>query len=317
MVLVRGGGGRVARAGRPACCVMLPPALMSYREREEGGFLGGFPVGGCAGVAALFTSFSLSILGPSIPVVLAAAGSGSRSLAIPCSCMLACLGIPLALFVPSGLWFVLLVAVASSLVACGSRPLVSRGWAPFIPSLHPVRYSLIPLMFRSLVLAASFSSRVLRRRPRFLRRWRLPPALMAYGERLGGGFHGISSVDVLYLVLAVRPLSFSPRGDCCGRFGLVLLCHTLFVFPCVRGNTTLALFLPSGLRFVCLVAVVRSPAVCGSLPLVSRGFPSYHHFFPRRLPTRYALIPSSFRSAVLVASCSSRVLWRCPHFLQR
>ena len=69
---------------------MLPPALMAYREREEGGFLGGFPVGGCAGVAALFTSFSLSILGPSIPAVFAAAGSGSRSLAIPCSCMLAC-----------------------------------------------------------------------------------------------------------------------------------------------------------------------------------------------------------------------------------
>ena len=103
---------------------MLPPALMAYREREEVGFLGGFPVGGCAGVAALFTSFSLSILGPSIPVVFAAAGSGSRSLAIPCSCMLACVGIPLALVVPSGLWFVCLVAVASSLVAYGSHPSV-------------------------------------------------------------------------------------------------------------------------------------------------------------------------------------------------
>ena len=45
---------------------MLPPALMAYREREEGVFLGG-----CAGVAALFTSFSLSILGPSILVVFA------------------------------------------------------------------------------------------------------------------------------------------------------------------------------------------------------------------------------------------------------
>ena len=78
----------MARAGRPACCVMLPPAPMAYREREEGGFLGGFPVSGCAGVAALFTSFSLSIFGPSIPVVFAAAGSGSRSLAIPCSCCL-------------------------------------------------------------------------------------------------------------------------------------------------------------------------------------------------------------------------------------
>ena len=85
---------------------MLPPALMACREREEVGFLGSFPVGGCAGVAALFTSFSLSILGPSSTVVFAAAGSGSHSLAIPWSCMLACSGIPLALFVPSGLWFV-------------------------------------------------------------------------------------------------------------------------------------------------------------------------------------------------------------------
>ena len=47
------------------------------------------------------------------------------------------------------------------------------------------------------------------------------------------------------------------------------------------------------------------------------GFPSYHHFFPRGLPTRYALIPSLFRSAVLLASCSSCVLWWCPHFLRR
>ena len=65
---------------------MLPSALMAYREREEGGFPGSFPVSGCARVAALSTSFSLSILGPSIPVVFAAAGLGSHSLAIPCSC---------------------------------------------------------------------------------------------------------------------------------------------------------------------------------------------------------------------------------------
>ena len=136
MALVRGRGGRVARAAR-ACCVMLPPVLMAYEEREEGGFLGGFPVGGCAGVAALFTSFSLSILRPSITVPFAAAGSGSRSLAIPCSCMLACVGIPLALFGPSGLLFVCLVAVVCSLVVCGSRLSVSRGRAPFIPSLLP------------------------------------------------------------------------------------------------------------------------------------------------------------------------------------
>ena len=317
MVLVRGGGGGVARAGRPACCVMLPPALMAYREREEGGFLGGFPVGGCAGVAALFTSFSLSILGPSIPVVFAAAGSGSCSLAIPCSCMLACVSIPLALFVPLGVWFVCLVGVASSLVACGFRHSVSRGWAPFIPSLLHVRYSLIPHMCRSSVLAASCSSRVLWRRPHFLWCWRLPPALMAYGERVEGGFHGISPVSVVYFLLVVRPWSFYPPGDCCGGFGLVLPCHTFCVFACARGYTTLALFVPSGLPFVCLVALVCSPATCGSLPLVSRGFPSYHHFFPRGLPTRYALVPSLLRSAVLVAACSSCVLWRCPHVLGR
>ena len=252
---------------------MLPPVLMAYREREEGGFLGGLPVSGCAGVAALFTSFSLSILGPSIPVVFAAAGSGSRSPAIPCSCMFACVGIPLALYVPSGLWCVCLVAVVSSLVACGSCLSVSRGCAPFIPSLLPVRYSLIPLMFRSSVLAASCSSRVLLRRPHFLWRWRLPPALMAYGERVGGGFQGLSPVGVVCFVLVVPPWPFYPRGDCCGRFGLVLLCHTLFVFACALGHTTLALFVPSGLRFVCLVAMVCSLAACGSLAPVLRGFP--------------------------------------------
>ena len=134
---------------------------------------------------------------------------------------------------------------------------------------------------------------------------------------LGGGFHGISSVGVVYFVLVVRPWSFFPRGDCCGGLGLVLLCHTLFVCACARGHTTLALFVPSGLRFVCLVAMVCSAAACGSLFLVLRGFPSYHHFFPRGLPTRYALIPSLFRSAVLVASCSLCILWRCPHFLRR
>ena len=121
----------------------------------------------------------------------------------------------------------------------------------------------------------------------------------------------------MYFLLVLRPWSFYPRGYCCGGFGLLLLCHTLFVFACARGHTTLALFVPSGLRFVCLVAVVCSPAACGSLLSVSRGFPSYHHFCPRGLPTRYALIQSLFRSMVLVASCSSCVLWRCPHFLRR
>ena len=134
---------------------------------------------------------------------------------------------------------------------------------------------------------------------------------------MGGGLHGISSVGVVYFVFVVQPWSLYPRGDCCCGFGLVLLCHTLFVIACALGHTTLAVFVPSGLRFVCLVAVVCSPAACGSLPSVSRGFPSYHHFFPRGLPTSYALIPSLFRSAVFVASCSSCVLWWSPHFLRR
>ena len=86
-----------------------------------------------------------------------------------------------------------------------------------------------------------------------------------------------------------------------------------FAIPCLcllaRVGIPLLLFLCSrvcGLR-ARLVAVVCSLAACGSLPSVSRGFPSYHHFFPRGLPTRYALIPSLFRSAVLVASCSLAV----------
>ena len=52
-------------------------------------------------------SFSPSI-GPSFLVSFAAAGSG-RSM--PCLCLLARVGVPLALFVPSGLWFVCSVAV--------------------------------------------------------------------------------------------------------------------------------------------------------------------------------------------------------------
>ena len=141
---------------------MLPPAVIAYREREEGGFLGGFPVSGFAGVAALFTSFSLSILGPCIHVVFAPAGSGSRYLAIPCSCMLVCVGIPLALFAPSGLCFVCLVAVASSLVACGPRLLGARGWAPFIPyrffplGIPSYHSCSVPRCWRLLVLSVFF-----------------------------------------------------------------------------------------------------------------------------------------------------------------
>ena len=59
---------------------MLPPALIAYTEREEGGSLGGFPVGGCAGVAALFTSFSLSIPGSFYPRGVRGGGFG---LALP------------------------------------------------------------------------------------------------------------------------------------------------------------------------------------------------------------------------------------------
>ena len=49
-----------------------------------------------------------SVLGPSFVVSFAAAGLG---LSIPCLCLLARVGVPLALFVPSGLWFVCSVAV--------------------------------------------------------------------------------------------------------------------------------------------------------------------------------------------------------------
>ena len=78
----------------------------------------------------------------------------------------------------------------------------------------------------------------------------------------------------MYFVLVVRPWSFYLQGDCCGGFGLMLPRHTLLVFACARGHTTLAFFVPSGLRFVCLVAVVCSLAACGSLLSVSRGFNS-------------------------------------------
>ena len=51
----------------------------------------------------------------------------------------------------------------------------------------------------------------------------------------------------------------------------------------------------------------------GGVRLPSLGFvgcPSYHHFFPHGLPIRYYLIPSMSPSAVLVACCSSCVLWQ-------
>ena len=48
--------------------------------------------------SALCTSCSFSVLGPSIPVAIAAVGSGSCCFAIPCLCLLARVGIPLLLF---------------------------------------------------------------------------------------------------------------------------------------------------------------------------------------------------------------------------
>ena len=276
---------------------MLPPVLMAYREKEVGGFLGGFLFGGCAGVAALFTSFSLSILGPSIPVAFAAAvraRAPSPYLARVCLrvwayrllflCPRAC-GLCVWWRWCAHRWRVAPV----SRFRGGGRPSYHR----FFPHGLPVNYSLIPLMFRSSLLPASCSSRVLWRCPHFLRRWRLPPALMAYGERSGGWFiwrflgrrvrwFG----GVVYFLLVVRPWSFHVDGDCCGGFGLVLPRHTLLVFACTRGHTTLALFVPSGLWFVCFVAVVCSPAACGSLLSVSREFPSYQHFFSLGLPIR-------------------------------
>ena len=180
-------------------------------------------------------------------------------------------------------------------------------------------------MFRSSVLAGSCSSCVLWRCPHFLRRWWPPPALMAYGEREEGVFGGPFSVSgcagvtpvCVYFVLVVDPWSFHPRGVCSSGLGFVLPRHTLLVFVCARGHTTLALFVPSGLWSACLVAVVCSPVASGSLLSVSRGRPSYHHFSPLGLPIRYSLTPSLLRSAVLAASCSLCVLRRCPYFLQR
>ena len=277
---------------------------MAYREREEGGFLGGFPVGGCAGVAALFTSISSSILGPSIPVLYAAAGSGSSSLAIPCPCMLACVGIPLALFVPSGLWFVCLVAVASSLVACGSRPSVYRGRAPFRPSLHPVKYSLIPLMFRSSVLAASCSSRVSWQRPLSFWLWRLPPALMAIlipFRGVGGLLFFVCSLAVSTFTSAVaayRVCKYRERRKgggffrCWARWRCMclhsrwpLLCTSIPIVGCgdiyLGGHTSCSSCAPGCLSYLCFVAVVRPPVACGSLLLATYGCPSYHASFLR------------------------------------
>ena len=81
----------------------------------------------------------------------------------------------LALFTPSGLWFARLMVVVCSPVACGSLSRVSLGCPShhhFSPLGLPIRYSLIPSLFRSAVLAASCSSCVLRRCQYFFPRWR-------------------------------------------------------------------------------------------------------------------------------------------------
>ena len=111
----------------------------------------------------------------------------------------------------------------------------------------------------------------------------------------------------------VLPSSWRLRRRRSGSCFLAIPCLCMLA----RVGIPLALFVPSGLWFVCLVGVVCSPVACGSLLSVSWGCSSYHHFFPHGLPIRYSLIPLMFRFAVLAASCSSCVLWWCPHFLRR
>ena len=107
-------------------------------------------------------------------------------------------------------------------------------------------------MFRSSVLAASLSSCALWRCPHFLRRWRLPPALMAYGEREGGVFHGAFSVGrcaglaalCVYFVLVVHPWSFYPRAfAAAGSGSCSLAIHCLRLFARVGIPLLLLLFL--------------------------------------------------------------------------
>ena len=111
-VLLRGGSGLLFFIWLLAVSTFwrwrLPLLLLAYRAREESGFHDICSVGGCAGVAALCASFFHSVLGPSFLVSFAAADLG---LSIPSLCLLARVGVPLALFVPSGLWFVCLLAV--------------------------------------------------------------------------------------------------------------------------------------------------------------------------------------------------------------
>ena len=122
-------------------------------------------------------------------------------------------------------------------------------------------------------------------------RWRLPFVLMAYRAREKGGFHVICRRvrwcgGVVRCVLLVCPWPFYPCVVCGGRLWPL---HTLLVFACACGRTTCPFFLPSGLWFVCFVAVVC--ALRWRVAPFSRfcGFPvSYHHFFLLGLPIRYS-----------------------------
>ena len=121
----------------------------------------------------------------------------------------------LALLVPSGLWVACLVAVVCSPVACGSLLSVSLGcpsYHHFFPLGLPIRYSLIPSMFHSAVLAESCSSCVLWRCPYFLRRWRPTECTCSGKEK------GVVLVEVTWLVGALAPrfacVSIS-GGPCC------------------------------------------------------------------------------------------------------
>ena len=270
------------------CCVTLPPALMAYREREEGAFLGVSLVGGCAGVVLLVL---LACPWPCHPRGVRGSGLG---LVLPRHTLLvyaSVCGHTRARGLCVWWWWCALrwrVAPFSKFRGgrCSSyhRAAYRMGHSLGIPS--------IPLMFRSSVLVASYSSCVLWRCPHFLWRWRLPAALMAYGERKEGEgvFHGAISVDgcacvllaalCVYFLLVVHLRSFYPHGVCSGGLGLVIPRHTLPVYVCVRGHTTLALFAPSGLWFACLVAVVCSLVACGSLLSILWGCLSYHHFSP-------------------------------------
>ena len=210
--------------------------------------------------SALCTSCSQSVLGPSIPVAIVAAGSGWCSFAIPCLCLLARVGIPLLLF---------LCPRVCSPAACGSLSSVSRGFPSyyhFSPRGLPTRYALIPSLFRSAVLVASCSSCVLWRCPHFLRRWR-PIGCACSGKEKGWRFLWLRGA----LALHVSPSAVA----------LVVYIHT---FCCLRRHICARAYL---LLFLCpWVLVVR--VFCGG------GAPSGGVWFPPFGYIRVSLIPCFF-----------------------